>query len=59
MAVTYLVVAYGGSHYGQIPYASIDTDSLVPAETFTASYVPTSVLEARYTPIVALIGKAR
>ena len=59
MAVTYLVVAYGGSYYGQIPYASIDTDSLVPAETFNASYTPTAVLEARYVPTVALIGKAR
>ena len=40
MAATYLVVAYGGAYYGQIPYAATDADSLPVALAILGSYTP-------------------
>ena len=58
MAATDLVVAYGGSYYGQIPYGATDVDSLVAAVSFTASYTPIVSKTASYIPIISKTGRA-
>ena len=58
MAATYLVVAYGGSYYGQIPYGATDVDSLAAAQSFSASYTPIVSKTASYTPIISKAWRA-
>lgn len=58
MAATYVAVAYGGSYYGQLPYAATDVDSLGAAISFRASYTPIIQRSASYTPIIQKSGRA-
>ena len=57
MAATDLVVAYGGSYYGQIPYGATDVDSLGIAVAFNVSYTPRIDKAASYITTIDKAGR--